>query len=1375
MNLRHVGKYDIGLDIGTGSVGWAALSSDGELLRFNKRPAWGSRLFPSADTAESTRLARGQRRRYERRRWRLDLLQGLLQEEIEKVDSEFFIRLRQARLLPEDRAEGHAAYRWPLFNDSDFTEPDYYKMFPTVYHLRKWLMETDEKADIRLIYLAFHNIVKHRGNFLYESSTNLSARQANMKDSVDRFASAFEDWCDANGVSCSCQNAEIAQALEDASKGKGDKQRTVQALFGLEKDYAATMGKALSQAMVGYKAELSHVFFVEKASETKFNMAEEEKVEVFCSLCPDAGIELFEALQAVHSSFVLMGILKEANGGTLSTCKVAEYDRYGENLKTLKTLVRKYAPERYDAFFRGEFYEGTHVYDPTKAQGYTKYDIGPKNSAYKPTAPMQYEDFERAVQKLFDNTPAIGDKRYVAMMDGFKEGSFLRRLKTSDNGSIPYQLHLEEMRAIIENQGKYYPFLKEEEKKLVSLVEFRIPYYVGPLTTLNAAKDAKGKARFAWSVRKPGQERTAIKPWNWEDVIDRHQSAENFIMRMTGLCTYLQGEVVLPRCSLLYEEFCVLNELNGSRWTLDGDKEPRFDRSDREGIVREVFMRHKTVTYKRVADWMCRTHGFSSVRVSGGQGEAGYESKLGSYIFFCKDVFGVDQLPESDIPMIEEIILWNTLFEDRKILREKIEWKYGDRLSAEQIKTICKKRFTGWGRLSRKLLAGVNVETNAGPKTIIDVLREGHPNAGHNSSAMVLMEVLRDDEMGFQKHIDELNEAYIQGCGQFDVDDLPGSPALRRSIKQAQRIVREIASIAGKEPEHIYIEVTRDEDPRNKAKRTRRRYDNLKEALAAFKNEDPDVWKELCGFASQDLDERLTLYFMQRGRCLYSGRPIDIARIAGDLYEVDHILPQTYIKDDSFENKALVLRSENQKKTDTLLIDPSIRRARSSFWKSLHDAKLIGDKKFKNLMRTSVGENDMRGFIARQLVETSQVVKMTQQLLAGEYKDTKIIPVKASLSSQLRDAKNLVKCREANDFHHAHDAYLACQMGRFIATCHPSVYENPIGLSHAIKAMVKQQGEEFRKTRRAPGSSVYLVASFQRRFIDSDTGEILWDAEDEIGRIRKCLNYKDCYISRMPELATGAFWDQTIYSPRGGKNLSLPLKQELAPQKYGGFSREQPAYFFVYEALNPKKKKKLFQFAPVPVCVAARFESDGNALEEYARKLAAEVGLEYVCIAREKVYRYQLIELDGDRLYVTGKKEVRNARQLAFSQKETALLKRLVEGGETTEEDRVALLNSVVSKIELRAGKLRNSLKVAELGDFFIRLDQKQQASVLRSLISIANGKTNMIDLSLVGGSKCSGCLNPTFSKELSDPSVVFCFIDQSVTGMFERRYRLEL
>ena len=178
MKLRNTkGDYNIGLDMGTNSVGWAVTDGAGQLTYFKGKPTWGSRLFDAAETAASARVPRGQRRRYVRRRWRLDLLQGLFEEEMTRVDPEFFIRLSQSRLLKEDRKEGHAYYRWPLFNDSDFTETDYYEKFPTIYHLRKWLMETDERADIRLIYLACHNIVKHRGNFLRQDERNLSAKK----------------------------------------------------------------------------------------------------------------------------------------------------------------------------------------------------------------------------------------------------------------------------------------------------------------------------------------------------------------------------------------------------------------------------------------------------------------------------------------------------------------------------------------------------------------------------------------------------------------------------------------------------------------------------------------------------------------------------------------------------------------------------------------------------------------------------------------------------------------------------------------------------------------------------------------------------------------------------------------------------------------------------------------------------------------------------------------------------------------------------------------------------------------------------------------------------------------------------------------------
>lgn len=176
--------------MGTGSVGWCVVDKNGRLLHFKKQPTWGSRLFDSAQPASEARVHRGQRRRYVRRRWRLDLLQGLFKEEMDKVDPEFFMRLNMSRLVEGD----------PIFNGNDFTIDDYYKRFPTIYHLRKWLMETDEKADLRLVYLAMHNIVKHRGNFLRQEEKNLKSSNADPSKATAAFFSALREWCSARGL-----------------------------------------------------------------------------------------------------------------------------------------------------------------------------------------------------------------------------------------------------------------------------------------------------------------------------------------------------------------------------------------------------------------------------------------------------------------------------------------------------------------------------------------------------------------------------------------------------------------------------------------------------------------------------------------------------------------------------------------------------------------------------------------------------------------------------------------------------------------------------------------------------------------------------------------------------------------------------------------------------------------------------------------------------------------------------------------------------------------------------------------------------------------------------------------------------------------------
>ena len=1379
MKLRNTGEdYSIGLDMGTNSVGWAVTDGRGQLAYFKGEPTWGSRLFEAADTAAAARTPRGQRRRYVRRRWRLDLLQSLFDEEMRKADPEFFIRLNQSRLLKEDRREGHDAYHWPLFNDGDFSEVDYYERFPTIYHLRKWLMETDEKADIRLIYLAFHNIVKHRGNFLRQEEKGLSAKNAKPEKALRSFGSALHDWCLMRDLEepvwSDSSVTGILEIMADERKSNSDKKKVISSLIGVRMDDAAAARKcndAFAALMVGLKGDLKNAFgeFPE-GTVTSIALSNDEAVDAIRENCPDDSIELFESLCGVYAAYVLQGLLSYAPGETISTNMVKKYEKYGEDLALLKGLVKEYVPGEYDAFFRGETYKtyaGKSVYDFSKAKGYTRYNLG--------TSKMSYDDFAKAVSKLLGATDATDDPRYGQMMGGFEKQQFLRRLKTSDNGSIYFQLHLEEMHAILENQGRFYPFLKEDESKIKSLVSFRIPYYVGPLTLKNAATDKAGDTRFAWAQRKPGMENAVITPWNWDQVIDRGASAEKFIMRMTGKCTYLQGEDVLPKCSLLYEEFCVLNELNGAHWSPDGDDERRFDIAERMGIIENLFMGHRTVTYSNVSDWLEREENFTGARVSGGQGEKGFESKLSSYIFF-KGVFKVDRLDRSDYPMIENLILWNTLFEDRGILREKIEEAYGDRLIPEQIKAICKKRFTGWGRLSRKFLVGLKADVNGAQKSIMDVMREGSPIEGERQRAMVLMEVLRNEDLKFQEKVDDFNRRFFENHDVLsDINELPGSPAIRRSVNQAIRIVDEIVSVAGHAPKNIFVEETKDEDSKKKGKRTRRRYEALKYALEEFKDQDPSLWRELNELAVGDLDERLTLYFMQRGKCLYTEASIDINQLHTGAYEVDHIIPRTYIKDDSIENKALVCRTENQRKTDAMLIDANTRRNRASYWRALHDAKLIGDKKFNNLMRSQIDDKAMRGFIARQLVETSQMVKVTQSLLKSKYPDTEIVPVKAGVSHDLRSAANLVKCREANGYHHAHDAYLACRVGLFIQKRHPGIYENPIGYARLIRQYARSQSVMYNNGIANLGSNGFIVNSFMSSGFDKETGEVFkdeWDAEAEVEGIRRAFNFRQCHITRMPYEDNGAFWNATIYSPhdhKKGKGLALPLKGGLDPHKYGGYSTEQFAYFFVYEARG-KQGKRVFRFAQVPVWLASRIRETKGALETYARDLAEKDkdGLEFVRIERSKIMKRQLVEIDGDRFYITGQKEARNARELAFSLAEMGLLK-------TGEDDAGALFKAVTVRGKVLSSKLSSQLKLTSYSERFGELDSKDQIEVLRGIAAVYNAVNRLVDLSLVGGPKNAGAMGMSYSKLLSDPRCDFFIIDQSVTGLFERKTRIGL
>ena len=97
MNLRDATDYIVGLDIGTGSVGWAVVDKDGDLYKFKGKNTWGSRLFDSANTAADTRMKRTLRRRYARRHKRIMTLRELILSDVMKVDPDFFCRISCVR------------------------------------------------------------------------------------------------------------------------------------------------------------------------------------------------------------------------------------------------------------------------------------------------------------------------------------------------------------------------------------------------------------------------------------------------------------------------------------------------------------------------------------------------------------------------------------------------------------------------------------------------------------------------------------------------------------------------------------------------------------------------------------------------------------------------------------------------------------------------------------------------------------------------------------------------------------------------------------------------------------------------------------------------------------------------------------------------------------------------------------------------------------------------------------------------------------------------------------------------------------------------------------------------------------------------------
>lgn len=156
-------NYFVGLDIGTNSVGIAACDTEYNLLRFKGNFMWSSMVFDEANSAEERRTFRTARRRNNRTKQRIHLLQELMAPAVLPVDPDFFVRVKESALWADDKTTGSKSN---YFNDKNYKDKDYYKQYPTIHHLICELIDNPSPHDPRLVYIAVSYILSHRGHFL---------------------------------------------------------------------------------------------------------------------------------------------------------------------------------------------------------------------------------------------------------------------------------------------------------------------------------------------------------------------------------------------------------------------------------------------------------------------------------------------------------------------------------------------------------------------------------------------------------------------------------------------------------------------------------------------------------------------------------------------------------------------------------------------------------------------------------------------------------------------------------------------------------------------------------------------------------------------------------------------------------------------------------------------------------------------------------------------------------------------------------------------------------------------------------------------------------------------------------------------------------
>ena len=346
------------------------------------------------------------------------------------------------------------------------------------------------------------------------------------------------------------------------------------------------------------------------------------------------------------------------------------------------------------------------------------------------------------------------------------------------------------------------------------------------------------------------------------------------------------------------------------------------------------------------------------------------------------------------------------------------------------------------------------------------------------------------------------------------------NPVVLRALSQARKVINGVVRRYGS-PARIHIETAREvgksfKDRKEIEKRQEENRKDREKAATEFREYFPNFVGEP---KAKDI-LKLRLYRQQNCKCLYSGKEIDLSRLNEKGYvEIDHALPFSRTWDDSFNNKVLVLGSENQNKGNQTPYEYFNGKDNSREWQEfkarVETSRFPRSKKQRILLQ----KFDEDGFKERNLNDTRYVNRFLCQFVADHMRLTgkgkrRVFASNGQITNLLRGFWGLRKVRAENDRHHALDAVVvACstvamqqKITRFVRYKEMNAFDG--------KTIDKETGEVLHQKTHFPQPWEFFAQEVMIRVFGKPDGKPEFEEADTPEKLRTLLAEK---LSSRPE------------------------------------------------------------------------------------------------------------------------------------------------------------------------------------------------------------------------------------------------------------------